>query len=216
MTKVPEFKSEEEAEKEIDKEVAEQDPEEAPKQPNIFKKIWHFLWDEESILSYVVFIAIAFVLLKFMVFPAVLMVTGYSDIAAVVSGSMYHGDKNFNHSYNDWLYFNGYTQEQVSAWPYQNGLNVGDVILVKPFPSEQIQVGDVILFYAPQGQIIHRVIETKQVGNDTFFTTKGDANVASLTVEHDIPYSEIKGKLVSTIPFLGYPKVALNAILPRF
>ena len=215
MTEVPEFKTEKEAETEIEKEVEEQDPEEAPQQ-NIFKKIWHFLWEEESALSYVVFIAVAFILLKFLVFPAALFVTGYSDVAAVVSGSMYHGDAQFNHSFNTWLEFHGYTQEQVSAWPFQNGLNVGDVILVKEFPAEQIKVGDIILFYAPQGQIIHRVIETKQVGNDTYYSTKGDANVASLTVEQDIPYSEIKGKLVSKIPFLGYPKVALTYILPRF
>jgi signal peptidase I len=216
MTDVPEFKTEKEAETEIEKEVEEQDPEESPKKPNLFKRIWHFLWEEESVLSYVVFIAVAFILLKFLVFPAVLFMTGYSDIAAVVSESMYHGSSNFNHSYNDWLDFNGYAPEQVSAWPYQNGLNVGDVIFVKKFPAEQIKVGDIILFYAPQGQIIHRVMSIKQVGNDTFFTTKGDANVASMTIEKDIPYSEVKGTLVSKIPFLGYPKVALNLILPKF
>lgn len=215
MDKVPEFKTEEDAEKEIESEVEAQDPEEAP-EPNVFQKVWRFLWDEESILSYIVFIAVAFIFLKFLVFPGVLMVTGYSDIAAVVSGSMYHGDPQFNHSFNAWLEFHGYTKEQVSTWPYQDGLNVGDVILVKKFPADQIMVGDVILFYAPQGQIIHRVISTKQVNNETFYTTKGDANVASLTVENDIPYSEIKGKLVSKIPFLGYPKVALTYILPKF
>ena len=215
MTDVPEFKNEEDAEKEIEKEIEEQDPEETP-QPSIFKKIWHFLWDEESVVSYVVFIAVAFIVLKFLVFPGVLFVTGYSDIAAVVSTSMYHGDAQFNHSFYAWLEFNGYDISEVNEWPFQEGLNVGDVILVKKFPPEQIAVGDIVLFYAPQGQIIHRVIKTSQVGNDTFFTTKGDANVASLTIEKDIPYSEIKGKLVSKIPFLGYPKVALTYILPKF
>jgi signal peptidase I len=215
MTDVPEFETEKDAEKEIEKEVEEQDPEEAPK-PNLFQKIWHFLWNEESVISYVVFIAVAFIVLKFLVFPAVLMVTGYSDIAAVVSESMYHGGSQINYSFNDWLEFNGYNMSKVSEWPFQDGLNVGDVILVKKVPAEQIKTGDIVLFYAPQGQIIHRVIKTRQVDNSTFYTTKGDANVASLTVEKDIPYNEIKGKLIAKVPYLGYPKVALTYILPRF
>jgi len=212
--KVPVADTPEQAEKEIEKEVAEQTPDQITEKPNFLKKAWHFIWEEESILSYVVFIIIAFVILKFLVFPAVLFVTGYSDIAAVVSSSMDHDSGQIDYTFNSELEFHEYAQEDIDTWQFLNGLDVGDVILVKSVPAEEIHVGDVILFYAPQGQIIHRVVEVKQIGDGYFYTTKGDANVASLTIEQDIPYSEVKGKLVKKIPFLGYPKVALTYVIP--
>ena len=215
-SKVPVAENPEEAEKIIESQISEQEPDTIQPKKNIFKKIWHFLWHEESLISYAVFIIVAFVILKFIVFPGLLFATGYSDIAAVVSSSMYHGGDQFEHSFYAWLDFHGYEPEEVEQWPFMKGLNVGDVILVRKVPAEEIQVGDIILFYAPKGQIIHRVIEVKQVGDSYFYTTKGDANVAVMTIETDIPYSEIKGKLVNKIPFFGYPKVALTYVIPKF
>lgn len=213
-----EFRNEEEAEKKIEQEVVEQDPE-TPQQPpkkktNLLKKIHNFLWVSESPWSYLAFVIIAFVVLRFIVFPVGLYVTGYSDVAAVVSGSMRHDAEQFDYNFYAWLEFNGYSEEEYSQWPYQNGLNIGDVIFVEKMPAEDIGVGDVILFNSQRGQIIHRVISIKEIDGDYFYTTKGDANAASLPLEKDIPYDLIKGELVNKISYLGYPKVALNYLLP--
>ncbi len=189
------------------------DPKKAFSVKKSLKKVWHFLWEEESVASYTAFIIIAFVLLKFAVFPGVLLVTGYSDIAAVVSGSMHH-DALTDHTFYDWLEFNGFNKSEVENWPYLNGLNVGDVIAVKKVPASEIHVGDVILFYSSRGQIIHRVMYVKKIGNDYFYTTKGDANPMIMSLEKDIPYREVRGKLVAKVPYLGWPKVIFSKLVP--
>ncbi|MCD6576120.1 MAG: signal peptidase I [Nanoarchaeota archaeon] len=189
------------------------DPKKAFSVKKSLKKVWHFLWEEESVASYVAFIVIAFVVLRFLFFPAVLLVTGYSDVAAVVSSSMHH-DSLTEHTFYDWLEFNGFNRSEVESWPYLDGLNVGDVIAVKKVPPEDIHVGDIILFYSNRGQIIHRVVFIKKVGNDYYYTTKGDANPAVMSIEKEIPYDEVKGKLVARIPYLGWPKVIFSKIIP--
>jgi signal peptidase I len=177
------------------------------------KKAYNFLWKEESLLSYAVFIIIAFVLLRFVAFPAFLYVTNYADVAAVISTSMQHSELT-DHTFNEWLRFNGFSEEEVAEWPYLDGLNVGDVIAVRAMPAGEIKPGDIVLFYTDRGQVIHRVMYVKQVGNEFFYTTKGDANPQISTVETDIPYSEIKGELVWKTPYLGYPRVLLSYLIP--
>jgi signal peptidase I len=55
------------------------------------KRIWHFLWEEDSVWSWIVNIVLAFVLIKFIIYPGIglLLGTGY-PVVAVVSGSMEH------------------------------------------------------------------------------------------------------------------------------
>jgi signal peptidase I len=189
---------------------------EEKKKPSVkdcLKKAYNFLWKEESLMSYAVFIIIAFVVLRFVAFPGMLMLTGYSDIAAVVSTSMQHTDLT-NHTFNEWLNFHNFSTEEVAKWPYLDGLNVGDVIAVKNVSAEDIKPGDVILFYSDNVQVIHRVMYVKESNNVFYYTTKGDANVQISIKETDIPYGEVKGKLLWNVPYLGLPRVALNYILP--
>ena len=184
--------------------------------PNIkgyLKKAYNFLWKEESLLSYAVFIILAFVILRFVAFPVVLYATGTTDIAAVVSTSMQHSDLT-NFTFNEWLTFHNFSAEAVAKWPYLEGLNLGDVIAVKKFPAQDIKPGDIILFYSDNLQVIHRVMYVKQVNGEYFYTTKGDANAQSSVKETDTPYAEVKGKLVWKVPYLGYPRVFLSYILP--
>jgi signal peptidase I len=55
------------------------------------KKIWWFLWDDDSLASWIVNIIIAFILIKFVVYPGLAMGFGTSHpVVAVVSGSMEH------------------------------------------------------------------------------------------------------------------------------
>ncbi len=56
-----------------------------------FKRIWNFIWHEDSAASWIVNVILAFVIIKFLVFPGMSLVLGTSHpIVAVVSGSMEH------------------------------------------------------------------------------------------------------------------------------
>jgi len=57
----------------------------------MWKKTWHFIWEEDSLLSWVVNVVLAFVLIKFIVYPGLgFMLDTSHPIVAVVSGSMEH------------------------------------------------------------------------------------------------------------------------------
>ncbi len=56
-----------------------------------WKKTWYFIWESDSILSWIVNIILAFVLIKFIIYPGLgfAMQTSH-PVVAVVSGSMEH------------------------------------------------------------------------------------------------------------------------------
>ena len=59
--------------------------------PSKWKGIWYFIWEDNSLLSWIVNVILAFVLIKFIIYPGLglLFSTSY-PIVAVVSGSMEH------------------------------------------------------------------------------------------------------------------------------
>ena len=56
-----------------------------------WKKTWYFIWESDSILSWIVNILLAFIIIKFLVYPGLgfAMQTSH-PVVAVVSGSMEH------------------------------------------------------------------------------------------------------------------------------
>jgi signal peptidase I len=55
------------------------------------KKTWYFIWEDNSIWSWLVNIVLAFLLIKFLVYPSLGFALGTSHpVVAVVSGSMEH------------------------------------------------------------------------------------------------------------------------------
>ncbi|MBU0757210.1 MAG: signal peptidase I [Nanoarchaeota archaeon] len=71
---------------------------------SIIRKIWHFIWEEDSALSWIVNIILAFVIIKFIVMPGLGLVfhTSY-PVVAVVSGSMEHAYVPRNDLYGEYL-----------------------------------------------------------------------------------------------------------------
>jgi len=56
-----------------------------------WKKVWHFIWHEDSAASWIVNVILAFILIKFLVLPGLGFVMDTSHpVVAVVSGSMEH------------------------------------------------------------------------------------------------------------------------------
>src|SRR3989344_3625023 len=61
-----------------------------------FRKIWNFLWKEDSFLSWITFLLVVFIFIKFIFFPSISFIAGTSlPIVIVESCSMYH-DSSFN------------------------------------------------------------------------------------------------------------------------
>ncbi len=55
------------------------------------KKVWWFIWEDDSLLSWIVNIVLAFILIKFIVYPGLGLLLGTNyPVVAVVSGSMEH------------------------------------------------------------------------------------------------------------------------------
>ncbi len=173
---------------------------------SFLRKVYNFLWKEESIQSYIAFIIVSYILLRFLVYPGFLFIMGWKDIVSVLSSSMVHGPY-INATYYFWMEQNGIN---YTEFPFPNGLNPGDAVVI--VDANNISVGDVIV-YVPEGysdSIIHRVVLKKKYGDRYYYTTKGDANNAIGAFEINITEDRIVGKAVFSIPFLGYPRAILH------
>ena len=198
-----------------------------------FKKllgdIWYFIWDDDSIWSWIANIILAFIIIKFMVYPIIgLVFTTSYPIVAVVSGSMTHDG-----SFNDWWQSTAIcentqcTQEQYYAeldiskeifrdFRFRNGFNKGDIMLLKGSDPQNIKSGDVIVFKSNRPDpIIHRVVQDWEQNNIYYYKTKGDHNSQSYPSlgEDNISQDRVLGKAILRIPYLGYIKILFVKII---
>jgi signal peptidase I len=220
------------------------------------RAVWHFLWYEDSLLSWIANIVLAFVLIKFVVYPLLAFILGSSlPVVAVVSGSMEHYaseqctnifadgmcadsvalyticGQRFpkNQFLNATAFFDAcgswyqtqhnITRDQFFTFDFQNGFNAGDVMIIHGEKPQNVQVGEVIVFFGTDGiPIIHRVMATRLENETYYFTTKGDHNQDSIRLgahsEIAIPQNRYVGTAVGRIPYLGQVKLlALKAVL---
>jgi signal peptidase len=192
-----------------------------------WKKTWYFIWEDDSWASWFVNIILAFVLIKFIVYPVLGLVLATSHpIVAVVSSSMEH-----DNSFDDWWQSNancdgnpctqekyytglGISKDEFKGFRFTNGFNKGDIMLLYGTKPEKIKTGDVIVFAANRPDpVIHRVIKTGKENGDYHFTTKGDHNSASFFFESYIPEGNYIGRAVLRIPLLGYIKIGFVKLL---
>ncbi|MEM4336547.1 MAG: signal peptidase I [Candidatus Woesearchaeota archaeon] len=181
----------------------------------LLKDIWHFIWVEDSFASWVVNIILAFVLIKFVVYPTMGLIFGTKfPIVAVVSSSMEH-DQKFDvwWGIHEKFYLEkNITKEQFSNFRFKNGFNKGDLMVLFGSTAEKIKVGDVIVYKAGKPDpIIHRVVQKNKKDNLIIFQTKGDRNLAQIKEswldETYIPENQVIGKAVLRIPYLGWVKI---------
>ncbi|MBI4149177.1 signal peptidase I [Candidatus Woesearchaeota archaeon] len=204
------------------------------------KKLWHFIWNDNSIWSWLLNIVLAFVLIKFVVFPGLgwLLDTSH-PLVAVVSESMEH-DAGFDAWWGQqgplFAQF-GISRQQFLAFDYPSGFNKGDIMILRGAGPGNIAVGDVIVFTDGISEpFIHRVVNVS-FGNGFVYRTKGDHNPVSivdyrnvlgervpkgtpgalrLLDETDIRQEQVIGKAVFRIPFFGYLKVWAVELLRLF
>lgn len=176
---------------------------------NIFKRFWIFL-KKDTWGSFVVTLLIAFIIIKFIFFPLLSLVTGTAlPLVIVESCSMYHSESMEKVMQNSVYSQFNLSLENSKKWGFQNGLNKGDIIFV--ISPKKAKIGDVIIFGSGNSgtPIIHRIISLNPM------QTKGDNNPVQLIPsnnpgridETNIVKEQLVGKAVFRIPYLGWLKL---------
>jgi len=180
---------------------------------DLLHNIWFFIWEDNSIESWIVNVIIAFVLVKFVVYPLLGLLLGTSfPVVAVVSGSMEHNGLNFDSWWKEnkaWYAEHGVTKEMMQGYKLKNGFNKGDIIVLRGVKPEKIKVGDIIVYSTDRYKypIIHRVIEA----NSPTFRTKGDNNAGF--DPSPVDEKQVVGKAAFKIPWLGWIKILFTNII---
>ena len=176
----------------------------------MLKKIWRFIWYDDSLLSWIVNILLAFLIVKFLVYPGLGLMLGTTHpVVAVVSGSMHH-DGDFERWYQERGSWYNFSKEEIKEWPFSNGFNRGDIMILKK--AKNIRIGDIIVFYGNSNNpIIHRVVFM----GDDYYQTKGDNNFDSFSQlgEMNIKKEKIIGEAIGRVPLLGYVKILFSEVL---
>lgn len=184
----------------------------------ILQKFWQFLWHEDSLLSWIVNLLLAFVLVKWVIYPLIglLFSTSY-PIVAVVSGSMEHNGLSFDAWWerNPWYQEQDISKEAFADYSFHNGFNKGDIMILKGIQPKSIKRGDVIVYEHPtySNPIIHRIVDIRTNDGELLFTTKGDNN--HVPDQQPVRPQQIQrtGKAILRIPYLGWIKIAFAQLL---
>lgn len=85
-------------------------------------------------------------------------------------------------------------------------INRGDVVIVEQVDSNSdVEVGDIIMFNTGKYDVVHRVVEIRNVAGAIKYITKGDDN--EKTDNLDIEFRNISGVIIARIPYLGLPRL---------
>lgn len=188
-----------------------------------FKKIWKFIWHDDSLLSWIVNVILAFILVKFIIYPGLGLIfqTTY-PVVAVVSSSMEHNenfDMWWNNAQSCYSEFN-INKENFNNYVIKNGFNKGDIIFLKS--AKDINKGDIIVFRGNSNNpIIHRIINIYEENNLKYYQTKGDnynTNCRSYPQlgETKIYQRNIIGKAFFRLPYLGWVKIGFTELINVF
>jgi len=198
------------------------------KAKNTAKKVWRFIWEDDSIASWALNVVLAFISIKFVVYPLLgLLLSTSHPIVAVVSSSMEHDgnfdtwwgseaicDEKYRCTQQEYYERLNIEKEEFRDFRFRNGFNKGDIMILYRTSPSKVAVGDVIVFMANRPDpIIHRVIDVTQVDYSYVFSTKGDHNQASFSFESYIPEDTYIGRAVVRIPYVGYIKIGFVKLL---
>ncbi len=184
---------------------------------NFLRRAWYFIWEDDSLLSWIVNVVLAFLLVKFVVYPVLGMLLGTSyPVVAVISSSMEHDGMGFDswwESNKGWYLQNGISQSDLEGSIFRNGFNKGDIIVLLGTNPAKVKEYDVIVYSSDNYKypIIHRVVDIESSGNQYAFRTKGDNN--PVTDPSDVKESQVLGKAVFRVPLLGWIKIMFTELI---
>lgn len=208
---------------------------------SIIRNVWKFLWYDDSVLSWLANIVLAYLFIVFIFYPGMgfLLNTSY-PLVAVVSGSMEHmiishDDKinpnlcgtnydktdlfvNFNSYWEkcgSWYSEHNISKEEFSKFTFKNGFNKGDIVFIYGTNPKNLKIGDVIVFKSNvrTEPIIHRIVDINTVNEKLVFTTKGDHNGSFGSVDMNITSDKILGRGIFRVPFLGWFKIWVTMLV---
>lgn len=177
----------------------------------LIKKIWRFLTKDNSIMSWIVNLILAFIIVKFLIYPGLGLVfqTPY-PVVAVVSGSMEHNAnfENWWEENQDYYLDKGVTKSEFELYDFHNGFNKGDIMVLQG--AKEYKKGDILVYSTPYHNypIIHRIIDEDPL------ITKGDNN--KVEDPNQIQEEQIQGKAIVKIPLLGWIKIWFTELIKIF
>lgn len=179
------------------------------------KAAWYFIWEDNSLLSWIVNVLLAFLLVKFIVYPALGFMLGTAyPVVAVISSSMEHNSLGFDSWWEQNRNF--YLQHDISKSEledsaFRNGFNKGDIIVLFGAEPKSIKEGDVLVYSSSQYKypIIHRVVSVDRAG--LVFTAKGDNNLAA--DPSPVRADQVLGRAVFRVPLLGWVKILFTGLI---
>jgi signal peptidase I len=172
-----------------------------------WKKVYWFLFEDDSIWSWLVNLVLAFVIVKFLIYPGLGFVLGTDlPLVAVVSGSMEHNGLDFDQWWDQngvWYEERGITKEMFEEYKFKNGFNKGDVIVL--VSAKEKNVGEVLVYNSGKHEypIIHRVTYINK--DENAYQIKGDNN--DIADPWDVYDNQIIGKALFRIPYIGWLKI---------
>jgi len=172
-------------------------------------KFWFVVWKDDSIKGWIITIVFLFIIIKFIFFPILSLITGTTlPLAIVESCSMYH-DGNLFSNFDEWWdrHESQYAPLTINnldfmEFTFTNGFNKGDILFIVRADPKDISEGDVIIF--------HRVVDINidPSTSERTFTTKGDNVEKVQSFEQTIREDQIIGKAVFKLaPYLGWGKL---------
>lgn len=190
----------------------------------MLKKTWDFIWNSNSWQSWVVNVILAFVLIKFIIYPGIGLLFGTTlPVVAVISESMEHplgADWMTSRAYCErgpcsqeaWYLNRGISSQDFEEFPFKKGFDKGDIMIILGKHPSRVVIGDVIVFNSGKSYpIIHRVVAKERVRGEYVFETKGDNNPSQIS-DNDVDETNINEKVILgvawlRIPYLGYIKI---------
>ena len=110
--------------------------------------------------------------------------------------------------------FAGIGQYEVKNGGMEPAIPTGSMVYTAQIEPSTLSEGDVIVFYANESgttPVTHRVVENKIADGNVI--TKGDANAQN--DPEPVPYSNIIGKKVLSVPMLGYLAAPMASTLGK-
>ena len=171
------------------------------------KKFYRFVFYDDSLLSWIVNILLAFLLVKFLIYPGLALALGSElPLVAVISGSMEHEGLEYEQWWDqneEWYLENDITNGDFQEYKFVNGFDKGDVIILGAY--DDAEVGDVLVYSSTNHPypIIHRVTYINE--EDLTYELKGDNNDVG---DPDLVENEqLIGKALYRIPYIGWVKI---------
>jgi signal peptidase I len=95
-------------------------------------------------------------------------------------------------------------------------VNKGDAVVAEKLSGDDfnnLAINDIIIYQHDNKLVVHRIVKIKKNGTTLTFNTKGDHN--DTMDAWDISISDIRGKVVYKIDYIGYPSVWLSENLNK-